>query len=334
MKVGHEERPCAERLGDVAGGVRHRLADRRLLARPRGSRAGSRGSARPRARSDPSSATASTGYSPTAVSPESISADVPSRIAFATSDASARVGSGAWIIDSSICVAVITGFPRSSAREDDPLLEERHRRGADLDAEIAARDHHRVGLARIVVERLDRLGLLDLGDHVRGRAGRLDQRPQRLDVGGRAHERERDEVDAELERELRGRRCPSASTTGSAAARPGRLTPLCELPCRRRRRRSARGRARPRSTRRRTARRRSGRRCRAAGPRRSRRARPAGRRRCAASSPATTISSPRASSTGVGSSPIRSFGPWRSAISASGRPSSPATSRTSRAASA
>ena len=41
---------------------------------------------------------------------------MPSRIAFATSEASARVGSGAWIIDSSICVAVITGFPRSSER--------------------------------------------------------------------------------------------------------------------------------------------------------------------------------------------------------------------------
>ena len=61
-------------------------------------------------------ATDSTGNSPTAVSPESMIALVPSRIAFATSDASARVGSGAWIIDSSICVAVITGFPRSSAR--------------------------------------------------------------------------------------------------------------------------------------------------------------------------------------------------------------------------
>ena len=41
---------------------------------------------------------------------------VPSRIAFATSEASARVGSGAWIIDSSICVAVITGLPRSRER--------------------------------------------------------------------------------------------------------------------------------------------------------------------------------------------------------------------------
>ena len=61
-------------------------------------------------------ATASTGYSPTAVSPESISADVPSRIAFATSLASARVGSAWWIIDSSICVAVITGFPTLERR--------------------------------------------------------------------------------------------------------------------------------------------------------------------------------------------------------------------------
>ena len=40
---------------------------------------------------------------------------MPSRIAFATSEASARVGSGRCTIDSSICVAVIAGFPRSSA---------------------------------------------------------------------------------------------------------------------------------------------------------------------------------------------------------------------------
>ncbi len=42
-------------------------------------------------------------------------AEVPSRIAFAMSEASARVGSGCEIIDSSICVAVITGLDRSSA---------------------------------------------------------------------------------------------------------------------------------------------------------------------------------------------------------------------------
>jgi len=55
--------------------------------------------------------TDSTGYRPTAVSPESMTASEPSRIALATSLASARVGRGLRIIESSICVAVITGFP-------------------------------------------------------------------------------------------------------------------------------------------------------------------------------------------------------------------------------
>ena len=55
--------------------------------------------------------TASTGYLPFADSPESITASVPSKIAFATSPASALVGLGFLIIESSICVAVITGFP-------------------------------------------------------------------------------------------------------------------------------------------------------------------------------------------------------------------------------
>ena len=91
---------------------------------------------------------------------------------------------------------------------------------ADLDAEIAARDHHRVGLGEDVVEHVDRLGLLDLRDHVRVRARLLDQRAQVAHVGGRAHERERDEVDAELERELEVGGVLRASATGSAAARP------------------------------------------------------------------------------------------------------------------
>ena len=91
-----EDRLRVERLGDVAGRVRHRLADRSRTARPDRcrARAGSRGSARRRARSGPSSARSRPGTRPTAVSPESITADVPSRIAFATSLASARVGSG------------------------------------------------------------------------------------------------------------------------------------------------------------------------------------------------------------------------------------------------
>ena len=58
-------------------------------------------------------ATASTGYWPTALSCESITASVPSRIALATSVTSARVGRGERTIESSICVAVIDG--RASA---------------------------------------------------------------------------------------------------------------------------------------------------------------------------------------------------------------------------
>ena len=51
------------------------------------------------------------GSSPMAVSAESISAEVPSNTALATSLTSARVGTGACTIDSSIWVAVMTGRP-------------------------------------------------------------------------------------------------------------------------------------------------------------------------------------------------------------------------------
>ena len=48
---------------------------------------------------------------PPAVSPLSIIPSVPSKMALAISLVSARVGRGLFIIDSSICVAVTTGFP-------------------------------------------------------------------------------------------------------------------------------------------------------------------------------------------------------------------------------
>ena len=58
-------------------------------------------------------ATVCTGYLPTLVSPESMTASAPSRTALATSDASARVGREWLIIDSSIWVATITGLALS-----------------------------------------------------------------------------------------------------------------------------------------------------------------------------------------------------------------------------
>ena len=54
--------------------------------------------------------TVSTGYLPAAVSAEVITASVPSKTAFATSDTSARVGTAFCIIDSIICVAVIASL--------------------------------------------------------------------------------------------------------------------------------------------------------------------------------------------------------------------------------
>ena len=92
--------------------------------------------------------TTSAGWSPIAVSPLSITASVPSNTALATSVTSARVGDGAWIMLSSICVAVITGTPDRDAVADDPLLEVWHVLERPLDAEVAAGHHHRVGSPR------------------------------------------------------------------------------------------------------------------------------------------------------------------------------------------
>ena len=85
---------------------------------------------------------------------------------------------------------------------DDALLQQRHVRGADLDAEVAPRHHHGVRLGQDLVESGDRLGLLDLGDHVGRGAACLDQGAERPHVGCGANERESDEVDIELHREL------------------------------------------------------------------------------------------------------------------------------------
>ena len=50
---------------------------------------------------------------------------------------------------------------------DHPLLQAGHRRIADLDGEVAARDHDAVGRVDDLLERRDRLGALDLGDQQR-----------------------------------------------------------------------------------------------------------------------------------------------------------------------
>ena len=86
-------------------------------------------------------------------------------------------------------------------RLDDLLLNQRHLLGADLDAEVATRHHHGVGGLDDRAHVGERLGLLELGDDAGGRARRVNPLAQATHVADRAHERQRHEVDAELERE-------------------------------------------------------------------------------------------------------------------------------------
>jgi len=85
---------------------------------------------------------------------------------------------------------------------DHVLLDQRHLRDADLDAQIAARDHHRVRCVDDRVEIGDCVGLLDLRDDPHRGAGEVDEPPQLQDIVSAAHEGERDVVDIVREREL------------------------------------------------------------------------------------------------------------------------------------
>ncbi len=137
--------------------------------------------------------TTATGSWPIAVSPDSITASVPSKTALATSLTSARVGDGAVIIDSSICVAVITGTPSFDAVTQDALLEVRDVLDRAVDAEVPASDHHRIGRGHDLVQMIDRRPGLDLRHELRAVA---DDGTDLVEVGGGANERDRDVLHA------------------------------------------------------------------------------------------------------------------------------------------
>ena len=85
-------------------------------------------------------------------------------MALATSLASARVGRGFSTIDSSICVAVITGLRHCGRSTDHMLLNDRNFFRRHLDTQIAASDHHAVGSFEDFFEMVDGLRLLQFGD--------------------------------------------------------------------------------------------------------------------------------------------------------------------------
>ena len=108
--------------------------------------------------------TASTGYWPIAVSPESITASVPSRTALKTSLAS-RAGRPAGSLHAIEHLSRRDDrHPRGVAGRDDALLHRRDPCHVQLDAQVSPSDHHRVGFGDDRVQVRQRLALLDLGD--------------------------------------------------------------------------------------------------------------------------------------------------------------------------
>ena len=225
VNVGTRIAPARERLGEVAGGVRHRPADRRVLAPPRAARGGSRCSARPRARCGPCTRPPRPGTrrppSRPRASPRTCRRGSRSRRRSPRRASARRVDHRLEHLRRRD-----HRLPALERPEDDPLLEQRHERRADLDAEVAARDHHRVGLARARRRATSTASAFSIFAITCAcePACSISARSSRTSVG-RADERERDEVDAELERELEVVDVLRASATGSAAGRRGGSRP-------------------------------------------------------------------------------------------------------------
>ena len=168
--------------------------------------------------------TLSAGYRPVAVSAESMRASAPSRVAFATSLASARVGRSELTIDSSIWVATITGFPCRRHRTMISFCRTGTRSGADLDPEVPARHHDRIRRFDDFVDMGERFLLLDLRDDERRRFSLPDNGLHAPHVGGAPHERDRDVIDPHREAELEVASGPWRSRTKRPAA-AGRSAP-------------------------------------------------------------------------------------------------------------
>ncbi len=139
------------------------------------------------------------GCSPTLVSPESITASAPSSTALATSEASARVGAGLVIIDSSIWVATMTGLALRRALSMICFC----RNGTSSSGHSTPRSPRATMNASNALTTSSRLSIA-CGFSILAMTGQHDallahHAADVLGVGGAAHEAERDVVDAELE---------------------------------------------------------------------------------------------------------------------------------------
>ena len=139
---------------------------------------------------------------PTLVSPDSITASAPSITAFATSDASARVGRECVIIDSSICVATITGLALSRQ-----IWTARFCTTGTCSSGISTPRSPRATITPSKARTISSSRATASGFSIFAITGRrmptcVHHPVHELDVLGRADEGQRDEVDAEPQREL------------------------------------------------------------------------------------------------------------------------------------
>jgi hypothetical protein len=90
---------------------------------------------------------------------------------------------------------------RAARLADDLLLDVRHVLDRHVDAEVAAGDHDDVDLAQDAREIGEDLVALELGDDRQLGGLATQERPDLVDVVGRPHERDGDEVDPVAEAE-------------------------------------------------------------------------------------------------------------------------------------
>ena len=115
-------------------------------------------------------------------------------MALATSEASARVGRGLSIIDSSICVAVMTGLRYSAARQVDVFLQRGDFFGRDFNSKISASDHDGVGHLEDRIKMFDSLWFFEFGDHPGVGFERRETVFDVADIRGRADEGDCDDI--------------------------------------------------------------------------------------------------------------------------------------------
>ena len=215
------------RLDDGTDLGRRRGGDRPALGLRRGQQL-RRGRSRPFSAASmirPIVPTASTGYFPTLVSADSISASAPSSTALAASEASARVGRG--LVDHRL--QHLRGDDHrlglSPGERDRPLLHQRHVLERQLDAEVTAGDHQPVEGADDLFEVVDRLRLLQLGEHRQPHTLLVHDRVDGVEVVGAAHERQRDHVGPQPQAPSAGPRRPCRTARAPRAPRPARSGP-------------------------------------------------------------------------------------------------------------